>query len=129
MRYQRRKKRRHDVSGFSLQSPLHNTEHTEWGDLLDHDDAAGQWPQIPSSQDATERSLDVAAVLATLPIELRPLCECLARSSGAAVRRELHLTKHAFRKALVQLREHFAAAGLQQESGRIFGSPDAKRRM
>jgi RNA polymerase sigma-70 factor, ECF subfamily len=59
-------------------------------------------------------ALDVAEVLATLPPKLRRVAEALKTHSVTAAARRLKLSRAAVYRRLAELREAFAAAGLEE---------------
>jgi RNA polymerase sigma-70 factor (ECF subfamily) len=59
-------------------------------------------------------TLDVAEVLATLPRKLRRVAETLKTHSVTAAARRLKLSRTAVYRRLAELREAFAAAGLEE---------------
>lgn len=61
-------------------------------------------------------TLDVAKVLATLPPRLRRVAEALKAHSVTAAARRLKLSRAAVYRRLAELREAFAAAGLEEFS-------------
>ncbi|WP_162667353.1 helix-turn-helix domain-containing protein [Gemmata massiliana] len=84
-------------------------------------------PAAPGSGPRTEHaralSLDVAAVLATLPGPLRRVAEALKTRPVAAAARHLGLSRTALYRRLGSLRAAFAGAGLE-----IFCAPRADTR-
>lgn len=91
-------------------------------------DEDGCWVQfsatIPSNQGhsplgSTQRDeladmelrLDVATVLASLPTDLRDLCERLKENSVTAVARQLGMSRRCVRDAIARIRQHFVAGG------------------
>src|SRR5262249_38805703 len=66
----------------------------------------------PGPEQAHARALDVAAVLARLPPPLRPVAEALHARPLAAAARHLRMSRTTLYQRLADLREVFAAAGL-----------------
>ena len=64
--------------------------------------------------ESLELCLDVAAVLAELPEELRRLCELLLVGSTSEASRRSGMHRSTIYRAIHDLREHFARAGLEK---------------
>lgn len=69
-----------------------------------------------SHVEQVDLALDVQAAIDKLPAELREVCERLKYQSPAEIARELSIPKTSVSRRIAQIREHFLAAGLADES-------------
>lgn len=66
---------------------------------------------------ATQRRIDVEAVVATLPAELQLICRLLKEYTVAEVARQLHLTRSAVEYRISCIRSHFISSGVSLLDG------------
>lgn len=71
---------------------------------------------VADEQASVDLRLDVATVLSKLTPEQRELCELLKMKSIRSAARHLHMAEGTVRERVLEIRQHFRAAGLD-ESG------------
>lgn len=94
-------------------------EYVERARIIPEDHAQSRLGTDPRDRlEGIELAHDVAAVLATLPTDLRDLCERLKDHSVAEAARQLGVPRRTLRDAIGRLRQHFEEAGLRDYLGR-----------
>lgn len=89
-------------------------QRVELGDtVLESDRTRHRFAGYRSDQSRFEINHDIAAVLASMPTDLRDICERLMSFAPADVAEQRELTRHAMAEAIRDIRARFEAAGLE----------------
>jgi len=99
----------------SLNEPLDNGEGdtTERIEFLDSDGSLGSHPRLTRERVANEIRMDLDRAIASLPDELRDLCERLRDDTMAEIAREMGVPRTTLYDRLSKLRDAFREAGLE----------------
>lgn len=99
----------------SLNEPLDNGEGdtTERIEFVDSDGSLGNTSREPRERLAHEMRMDLDRAIASLPDELRDLCERLRNNTMAGIARELGIPRTTLYDRLSKLRDAIREAGLE----------------